>query len=205
MNLFNARPKDWEPSIRAFELQDARTTPPEKPILFVGSSSIRLWRLKKSFPGHPILNRGFGGSELSDALRYFDRIVLPYRPKAIVLYAGDNDLGRGKSAEEVVADYQEFAARVRSQIPKATLAILSIKPSPTLWSLWPTIQEVNRAVAKHANTDPAIHFLDTTALMLNDSGQARENFYLPDGLHMTPAGYDAWNTVVGPWLESINP
>jgi len=203
MSLLSAKPKNWEPSIRAFEQHHAKTPPPEKPLLFVGSSSVRMWNLKDSFPGRATMNRGFGGSELSDSLQYFDRIVLPCRPRAILLYAGDNDIGNGETAEQVIADYKAFAAKVRSQLPKADFAYLPIKPSLARWNLWPEMQKANHAIKQLAAADPKLHYLDTVTPMLGEDGKPKKEFFLPDGLHMTPAGYQAWTAVVTPWLEAL--
>lgn len=126
-------PAGFEPEIRQFELRDATNPPPANPILFVGSSSFRMWtHLTDEFPGLPILNRGFGGAHLSDVNHYFDRVVRPYHPRLIVIYGGDNDIASGKSPERVLADFQEFIRRVRATSTNIEVAMISIKPSPAL-------------------------------------------------------------------------
>jgi hypothetical protein len=86
--------EDWEPAITAFETQDRRQPPKPGQVVFAGSSSIRFWHtLAADMAPIPVLNRGFGGAHLRDVLRYADRIVTPYRPQAVVVYAGENDLG----------------------------------------------------------------------------------------------------------------
>ena len=203
MSPLSAKPKNWDPSIRAFEKYDAENPHPEKSILFIGSSSVRMWKLKNSFPGLPTMNRGFGGSELSDSLQYFARIVLPYRPKAILLYAGDNDIGNGENAEQVIADYKAFAAKVRSQLPKTHFAFLPIKPSLKRWSLWPEMKKANEAIQKLATADSKLHYIDTVTPMLSEGGTPKKEFFIADGLHMTVDGYKAWTAIVAPWLDSI--
>ena len=198
----HAIPKNWEPSIRAFEELDQQSPPPEKPVLFVGSSSIRLWNLKKYFPGVPAINRGFGGSELADSLRYFDRIVLPYRPKLILLYAGDNDLALGATADTVIANYQAFAAKVRSQLPKTHFAFLSIKPSVARMALWPDICQANDAIRTHTGSDPRLHYIDLATPMLDEHGQPRPEFFMMDGIHLSRPGYQLWTDLTIPWIEA---
>jgi lysophospholipase L1-like esterase len=201
-----AEPKDWEPAIRAFESHDKESPPPEKPILFLGSSSTRMWDLKKSFPDFSTLNRGFGGSELSDTLRYFDRIVLPYRPRAILLYAGDNDIAIGETAAQVVADYKAFAAKVRSKLPDAHFAYLPIKPSLQRWDKWPEMKNANEAIRALTEADSHLHYLDTATPMLGEDGKPKPGLFLDDGLHLNQAGYELWNTIVEPWLkEGLRP
>jgi lysophospholipase L1-like esterase len=119
----------WESAIRAFEEQDRREPPPTGTNVFVGSSSIRLWKLADSFPDHAFVNRGFGGSHLADSVRHADRIVTPYKPRVVVVYAGDNDLAAGKSPETVRDDYRQFVDRVRTKLPDATIVYISIKPA----------------------------------------------------------------------------
>jgi hypothetical protein len=121
----------FENEILAFEAADRASPPPSNAVLFVGSSTIRLWPdVQRDFPDIPTLNRGFGGSSIPDVLLYMDRIVLPYRPRTIVFYGGDNDLANGRTTEQVIRDFEAFASRVRGQLPKAKIVFLAIKPSP---------------------------------------------------------------------------
>lgn len=198
----HATPKGWEPSIRAFEALDQATPAPEKPVLFAGSSSIRLWNLKKHFPGLPAINRGFGGSELSDSLHYFDRIALPYRPRLILLYAGDNDIALGASADMVIGNYQLFAAKVRSQLPKTHFAFLSIKPSVARHILWPEISKANDAIRALTGSHSKLHYLDIATPMLDASGHPRNELFMMDGVHLSRAGYQLWTTIAAPWIEA---
>jgi lysophospholipase L1-like esterase len=203
MPAIYAKPKNWEPSIKAFEEKDKTTPPPENLILFIGSSSIRGWNLKKSFPDLPTLNRGFGGSELSDSIKYFDRIVLPYKPRAILLYAGDNDINNGESSAQVVADYKTFAAKVRTDLPNTHFAFLPIKPSLKRWQLWPGMRSANEAIRKLSEKDPHLHYLDTATPMFGKDGKPMPNLFKEDGLHLTEIGYALWNKVIAPWLKAL--
>lgn len=201
--LTAAKPKDWEPSIKAFEIKDQKTPPPSDPILFVGSSSIRGWDLKKSFPQLPTINRGFGGSEVSDSIKYFDRIVTPYQPRLILLYAGDNDISNGESAEEVVADYQVFAKLVCSKLPQAHFAFLPIKPSIKRWNLWPEMKKANDAIRKLCENDKHLHYLDTVTPMMGKDRKPIESLFVEDGLHLSKSGYHKWNKVVLAWIQGV--
>src|SRR5882762_2255584 len=121
----------WEPEIQQFEKSDKKNPPPKGAVLFVGSSSIRMWKsLAQDFPGIEVINRGFGGSEIADSTFYVDRIVIPYRPKIVILYAGDNDLANVKTPQQVFGDYKAFVSRVQRKLPATKIAFISIKPSP---------------------------------------------------------------------------
>src|SRR5271166_6572501 len=129
-NPQSSRSARWEKAIAAFEEKDKLSPPPRNAIVFVGSSSIHFWNVDKSFPGLSVINRGFGGSELADSVHFAPRIVLPYEPRVVVLYAGDNDLGSGKTPEQVAADFRDFTRSIHSRLPKTRIVFLSIKPSP---------------------------------------------------------------------------
>src|SRR5438094_7398035 len=127
------QPDRWESAIRAVEEQDRMAPPPPGGNVFVGSSSIRFWKLADSFPDLACVNRGFGGSEMADSARYADRIVTPYKPRVVVLYAGDNDLALGKSPEAVRDDYKQFVAKVRAKLPDVKIVCIAVKPSLQRW------------------------------------------------------------------------
>src|SRR5262249_9495861 len=143
-------PKDnfarWEKAIAAFEERDRQKPPPENGIVFVGSSSVVLWKLDKSFPGAQALNRGFGGSRLAHPVHFAPRVVVKYRPRLVVLYAGDNDLAAGKSPEKVFADFQEFERVVHKDLPKARIIFIAIKPSPARWKLFDRGSKANELI-----------------------------------------------------------
>src|SRR5688500_6860726 len=131
-----AKEAPFEKEIRAFEEADRREAPPRGTVLFVGSSSIRMWKtLEKDFPKLTVINRGFGGSTIRDSIRYAERIVIPYQPKRIVLYAGDNDIAQGKTAEQVFADFKEFVTTVRGKLPGVRVDFIAIKPSIKRWGM----------------------------------------------------------------------
>ena len=199
------RAQRWEKVIQRFEKQDKADPPPQGGILFVGSSSIRMWDLDKWFPDKPVINRGFGGSCIEDVLYYFERVVLPYAPKIIVFYSGDNDVDYGMTIEKVTADYQTFANRVHAALPETRIAVISIKPSLARWKLWEKMREVNRRIRVFAEETPWLVYIDGATPMLGEDGKPRPELLLKDGLHMTGAGYAIWSQRVRPHLEDPSP
>lgn len=187
--------------MQAFAEQDKKQPPPAAPILFVGSSSIRLWKVADSFPGLPVLNRGFGGSQISHVLQYFDRVVTPYKPRVIVFYSGDNDIAAGKTADRVADDFADFVHRVHDRLPGTPVVVISTKPSIQRWKLIETIREANARIAAMAADDPLLHYVDVHPAMLGKDGQPRRELFLIDGLHMNAEGYKIWAELVRPWIE----
>lgn len=186
----------WEQEIAAIEAKDKESPPPENALLFIGSSSIRLWDLAAAFPGEKTINRGFGGSELADSTHFAPRLVFPHRPRQIILYAGDNDLANGKSAERVAADFADFVIAVRKELPEIPIAYIAIKPSLARWKLWPAIQAANAAIRAHCEGEPALTFIDIATPMLGEDGRPRKDLLVDDGLHLNPQGYAVWNDAV---------
>ncbi|MCB1077273.1 MAG: hypothetical protein KDM64_05515 [Verrucomicrobiae bacterium] len=197
-------PQEWEPDIAKFEAADRETPAPKGGILFLGSSSIRLWNLKESFPGRVTLNRGFGGSTLADTIYHFDRLVLPYEPKAMVIYAGDNDVSAGLTADEVFADFKKLAALIQEKTPGVPAIYVAIKPSMKRWSMWPTQKAANDLIASWCAEHEGFDFADIAKPMLADAepGQApKASWFAKDGLHLSPEGYAGWTAVINPLLD----
>lgn len=191
----------WEEEIRKFEESDRRNPPAEGAVLFVGSSSVRLWRsLAEDFPGIKIINRGFGGSEIADSTFYVERIVAPYRPKMVILYAGDNDLANGKTPRQVFEDYKAFVGRVRRKLPAAEIAFISIKPSPARASLLRSQREANGLIKDYASRGIGLIFIDVFTPMLGGDGRPRPELFGPDGLHLNGEGYRLWKSLIAPHL-----
>lgn len=189
--------------IAAFETADREHPPPERPIVFVGSSSIRLWdTLAKDFAPLPVLNRGFGGSQLRHVNHFIDPAVLRYRPRAVVLYAGDNDLDErtGRQAEDVVRDFEAFVRLVHEGVPDARVYFVAIKPSRLRWARWPEMKRANEAIAALCAKGPRLAFLDTATPMLATGGPPARRLFLVDGLHLSGEGYALWTSVVRPRL-----
>lgn len=197
----DAGPVQWIPDIDAFTAADQVHPPAAGGVLFIGSSSIRLWTtLAEDFPGVPVINRGFGGSAIPDSTYYAERIVWPYRPRLIVMYAGDNDISEGASAEQVLHSFQAFVARAREGVPGVPVVYVSIKPSLARQPLWPRMKTANEDIRAWANTQRDVRFVDIAAAMLDAQGQPRSALFQPDGLHMRPAGYALWSDALKPVL-----
>jgi lysophospholipase L1-like esterase len=192
----------WEEDIRRFEAADRTSPPPQGAVLFVGSSSIAMWQsLQRDFPWTPVINRGFGGSEMADSLRYVDRIIIPYMPRLIVVYAGDNDLAGGKAPEQVVADYRSLVAKVHRRLPATPIAFIAIKPSPCRRHLLAPIRQVNAQIQALGAQDSRLLYIDVFTPMLDASGEPRPELFIEDGLHLNAAGYALWTRLVTPFLR----
>ena len=191
---------NWEPDILAFERQDRERFPPKGAILFAGSSTMVRWNLALHFPGVPTINRGFGGSQIRDSLFYAPRIVLPYQPRLIVFYAGENDLAFGNPPDRVEADYRAFVALVRRALPETVVLFLSIKPCPSRWPLWPVMGDMNARIRTFSASDPHLDYLDVATPMLGSDGRPRPELFKADALHLSEAGYALWSARLRPWL-----
>lgn len=191
----------FEPEIQAFLEADAEHPPAPGQIVFFGSSSIRFWStLEQDMAPLPVLNRGFGGAHLSHLIYNAPRVVIPYAPRAVVVYAGDNDIGAGKSAETVVADFEALVVLLRASLPEVDVWFLSIKPSRLRASLWPEMAKANARIRALAEADPRLHYLDVGTVLLGSDGEPSADFFRFDGLHLNAAGYAAWTKVVKPVL-----
>ena len=192
----------WEDAIDAYEAADSENPPASGSIVFVGSSSILLWQtLPEDMAPMPVLNRGFGGSLIAHSTHFADRIVLPYQPSAIVLYAGDNDIGfGGVSPECALADFDAFVAKIRATAPDVPIYFISIKPSIARWHQRSEMQRANELIEARTTTPSLLHFIDVSEAMLDEEGQPIESLFVEDGLHLTPAGYELWTSIVRPRL-----
>lgn len=191
----------WESDIQAFEASDRASPPPAHAVLFIGSSSIRFWKsLASDFPNYRVINRGFGGSDMDDATAFADRIVAPYKPAAIVVYAGDNDLQNGDTPEQVRDDFAAFVTKVRQGQPDVPIAFISIKPSLARVALLPSINAANKLISAWAMAQKNVAFLDVAPAMVDAKGQPKPDLFIGDGLHMNPKGYALWVAQVRPWL-----
>jgi len=170
--------------------------------VFVGSSSIRLWPdLASAFPNAPVLNNGFGGSTLPDVIYYTPLLVLPYAPRLVVLYAGDNDLAAGRTPEQVLGDYTTFVRLVRQTLPATRVVFISIKPSPSRWALAAPTRAANALIAQAIARDTLAAYVDVFTPMLGASGRPHPELFRADSLHMTPAGYALWRARLTPVIH----
>ncbi len=190
-------PARWEKSIVEIEQRIASGKSTPGAVLFVGSSSIRLWKLEDSFPDLVTANHGFGGSFLSDSVYFFDRIAVPVKPSIIVVYAGDNDIASGKTPETVYDDFQQFVAAVRGKLPECRqIVYIGIKPSVKRWALAEKIQQTNALIKADCDKDPLVEFVDVWGPMLTAEGTPNADLLVIDGLHMNDKGYKIWATAV---------
>ncbi|HOX08988.1 MAG TPA: SGNH/GDSL hydrolase family protein [Planctomycetota bacterium] len=194
---------NWEPEIREFEAQDRKSPPPAGAVVFVGSSSIRLWEtLAADMAPLAVVNRGFGGSTMADVLKYANRIVIPCRPRAVVIYEGDNDINRGATPAQVAAGAEELAGMLAAALPGVRLFFMGIKPSPSRVPLWPKFVEASRLIEDFCRRSGHV-YIDVAPGMLDASGRPRPELYVEDGLHMTAEGYRGWTGVVRPVLVGV--
>ena len=191
----------WERALSAFEAADRSTPPPQQGILFVGSSTIQRWDLAKSFPGLTAINRGISGSELTDAVRYVDRLVMPYNPRLIVVYAGDNDIDNGRTSEQVAVEFERFTRRVWARLPQTRIVFIGLKPSILRWSEVHRMRLTNDLVRTFCSLDVRLAFVDVDGPMLGWDERPRKTLFVDDGLHLSPEGYALWNVLLRPFLE----
>lgn len=193
----------FEDEIASFEAADKLSSPSKGSVLFVGSSSIRVWpNLKADFPNIDVLQRGFGGSTLDEVDHYAPRIVLPYCPRLIVLYAGDNDLAEGRTPEQILADFKTFVGLVRRPMPKTRIIFVSIKPSTARVALLGKMREANALVRQYVATDPSLTYVDVFTPMLDSAGIPRGELFQSDGLHMNAQGYAIWRDLLQPLVSA---
>jgi len=194
----------WKFQIAAYRRQDRRNPPPRNGIVFVGSSSIRFWRkLEEDMHPLPVLNRGFGGAHLSHVNQFAPEIILPYAPRMVVLYAGENDLGRlsGKTPEEVFNDFREFVRLIHNSLPETRIYFLSIKASPLRSSQRKIIQRANELVENYVQGDERLRYVDVSSPMLDEHGRLQRDLLLWDRLHPSRKCYALWTGVLKPLFQ----
>jgi len=197
-------PTRFEADILAFEASDRENPFVKGGIVFVGSSSVRLWDdLQSDFAPIPVLNRGFGGSHLSDSVYYSNRIVTNYQPRAVVIYAGENDLGNNFSGQHVFELLKQFVAKVHAEAPDTEIFAMSVKPSPGRGEAIHQIRITNALTREWAETQPKVTFIDVVEPMLGEDGIGRGELFVEDGIHMTRAGYEIWAAVVKPYMTPL--
>lgn len=202
-----ANENPFEKDIRKFEEADKVQAPAKNAVLFIGSSSIVRWKtLKEDFADFEVLNRGFGGSQFSDLLHFFDRVVVPYDPRAIVIFSGSHDLHRGKRRpDEVLQMLKSFRNRVQAQLPETKVLYISMKPSIAKWEEIGLDQEANRLIKAYAEETGAIEFIDIWTPMTAESSPPPEKYFVSDRNHLSPEGYRLWASTVRPYLEKSLP
>lgn len=204
VHLHSSPYSTWEKAIGDYERADAKQPPEKGGVVFIGSSSIRGWKtLDQDFPDHHVIGRGFGGSQMVDSLIYARRVVLPYAPRGVVVYAGDNDIAAGKTPERVLADFRAFVDVIHAGGARTRVAFIAIKPSLRRWQLWSVMERANGLVEAFAEDQAGVDYLDIATPMLGDDGTPDKNLFVDDGLHLNREGYVLWTSVVMPWVQNL--
>lgn len=192
----------WQGSLDAFAKADKERLPGIDGVLFVGSSTIRLWEnLAQDFRDVPvIINRGFGGSTLADCTVFVRQLVTQYKPRQVLVYAGDNDLAEGRSPEQVLQSFEDFVRNVRADLPGTRITYISIKPSPLRKSLMPKAEKANALIARYAQSMPDIGYIDIYTPMLDAAGNPIAEIFRSDRLHLNEAGYRLWQAQIAQYL-----
>ena len=196
-------PLVWEADIAAFESEAQEAPPPANAVVFVGSSSIRLWdSLAQDMAPIPVIQRGFGGAKLNDTVHYADRLVNSYDPAAVVVFAGSNDITPGdtKTPERLLESYQQFVIRVRAENPELPIYYIGITPSPRRWEVWPEAQAVNAVIEEYSLRTPGLFYIETGPALMNAQGEPDSENYMFDGLHLSDHGYRVWTSIIRPRL-----
>ena len=194
-------PARFEKEMSAFEAADLIAPPPKGQIVFVGSSTIVDWDAGKYFPELKIVNRGLWGSALSDAARLVERIILPYQPRTVVVYAGDNDIDGGRTTEEVAVQFERFVRAIHAKLPLTRIVYIGIKPSPQRWLTIDRMRAANEMIRQFCSRDDRIAYLDVDGAMLGWDEKPRPELYAADGLHLSAQGYQLWTTLLRPFLN----
>jgi pentatricopeptide repeat protein len=203
LDFANAQNAPFYSEIQQFKTQDSIHFPPKQAILFLGSSSFRKWEdVQKYFPDYKIINRGFGGSTIPDAIYYLDKIVFPYEPKQVVIYEGDNDLASSDkiTADSVLNRFEKLFSLIRTHLPNTSIAFVSIKPSPSREKLIPEMQKANSLIKNFLKNKRKTAFIDVYHKMLSKDGTPNKSLFIEDELHMNAKGYAIWQKIIEPYL-----
>ena len=197
-----AQNKPFWNDIQKFKRQDSLSMPPKKGIVFVGSSSFTMWKaLENHYKDYNAINRGFGGSTLTDAIEYAEEIVLAYKPRQVVIYSGENDIANGASADETFSRFKTLFDKLRKGLPKAKITYISMKQSPSREKFAAELVKANGMIRDYIQTQKKANYIDVNAKMLGSDGKPRPELFLNDMLHMQQAGYDIWIKEITPHLK----
>jgi lysophospholipase L1-like esterase len=192
----------FEKEIKEFQREDSISPPPKKAILFIGSSSFRMWeKVKDDFPKHTIINRGFGGSSLEDVFRYKEQIIYPYEPAQVVIYCGENDVASGVSGEQAFERFKKLFLDLRSRLPNSSIVFVSMKPSPSRKAFFKEVEKGNTMIKNFLVKQKLTHFVDVFKPMLDQKGKPKGELFLADSLHMNEKGYAIWKKAIEPVLK----
>ena len=194
-------PFKFEKEIRAMELADAKNPPPPGCVVFTGSSTIRRWTtLQKDFAGVPVVNHGFGGSMISDAVYFADRLVA-CKPSTIVFYSGGNDINANRTPERVCADFKAFVAKVRLSVPDVKIIFMGIGPSPKRWAQADRQKRANQLIHDYIDAGSNMKYVEVWDEMLGPDGKPREELYVADHHHNNAAGYEIRTAILKDYLK----
>jgi lysophospholipase L1-like esterase len=201
--LVHAQELPFKNEIKAFKTADSLNAPARGAIVFVGSSSFRMWKnLQTDFPTHRIINRGFGGSSLPHLIAYADEVIIPYEPKQVVIYCGENDfMGETVTSEIVTGRFAQLFHLLRKEIPGAEIVFVSMKPSPSRQHLMSRMAEANASIKSFLEGKRNTKFVDIWDLMLDQNGFPRKELFMKDMLHMNENGYAIWRKALEPHLK----
>ena len=191
----------WATELARFAKQDQSGWFAKRGVVFVGSSSIRFWNLNAWFPRKTYLNRGFGGSQISDSIANVDLLILKHQPRIVVFYAGDNDIAAGKGAERVASDFAELTKRVHATLSQTKILFIAIKPSLARWNMYDRMATANELIRGACNADIRLTYIDIATAMLDSGGRPDSVFFVSDGLHLSASGYRLWTQLVKPYLD----
>jgi lysophospholipase L1-like esterase len=194
----------WQGELAAFARADKVSPPAEGGVLFVGSSTIRFWaKLAQDFPQLPVvINRGFGGSTMADCSYFARELVVRYKPRHVLVYAGDNDLAEGHTPLQILESFARFANAVRAELPDTRISYISIKPSPSREKLLPQMRETNDIIGAYLNRLPNSEYIDIFTPMLGVDGRPRPELFRGDMLHLNDEGYRLWRGVIAAHLPA---
>lgn len=191
----------WTKALADFDAADRATPPTPGDVLFLGSSTIVNWDTSKAFPGLRTINRGVWGSTLTDAVHRIDRLVFPYAPRLIVIYAGDNDINAGATSEEVAVEFERFVMTVQAKLPQTRIVFIGLKPSISRWTQVHRMRMANAIIREYCEHDDRLAFLDVDGVMLGWDEKPRRELFVDDGLHLSTQGYQLWTTLLRPFLQ----
>lgn len=198
--------QNYLPEIKAFETKDSLLMPQEGQVLLAGSSTFRLWlAYQQDLKDFPVINRGFGGSQMSDLNFYFDRIVAKYKPKMILVYEGDNDLNAGENPDAVIREFKEFVQMVKTKMPNTKVAFCAIRPSLARVAILEEQRVVNQAIKKFCKHTKRVYFLDIQKDFYLPNGEMMTDIFVADKLHLNQKGYEIWANATRKFLHKRTP
>lgn len=198
-------PERFEAEVSRFEQADHEDPPGDSIVLFTGSSSVRMYTdLADHFPDHNVLNRGFGGSQFSDLMYYWDKLILPYEPIKIFIYEGDNDIEAGEDPQEILLEARMLRQMLEQQLPSVPVVFISAKPSLARWHLKEQYEELNSGLQKMAERTDNTEYADVWNPMLDENGEVYKDIFVEDNLHMNDKGYAIWQQVLAPFMPRLS-